>query len=53
MGEVTNRSHSIANTSKFTQQCNMVHALFFLQFTGYDQPVQRSHSSENAIDWLG
>ncbi len=32
-------------------QCNVV--LIFMQFTGCDQPVQRSHSPENAIDWLG
>ena len=44
------RAHSIVNTSKFTQQCNVVSVI--MQFTGCQQPVQRSHSPENAIDWL-
>ena len=26
--------------------------LIFMVFTGCDHPVQRSHSPENAIDWL-
>ena len=43
--------HSIANTSKFTQQCNVV-PYCYMQFTGCDLPVQRFHLPENAIDWL-
>ena len=38
--------HSIANTSA-------TWCLIIMQFTGCQQPVKRSHSPENAIDWVG
>ena len=33
-------------------QCGVLCLCRFMQFTGYDQPVQHSYWPENAIDWL-